>query len=227
MSEKLEPLDLLKELSAAKARLAFFTTFTLDLAFFEAEVFEVLQAADKDVQAIVLADRMSYLETALAGRFVRKAESEYRLFPFTPTGPTFHPKVIFLAGNDWARLYVGSGNVTRPGFARNLEIFDRIETSTAAPAHAACFKSFAEFMKQLAKPSGAPANASKSLSAVIEAAERFSNGPDDGEIVFGSTFQRSLLEDLKRHPISNCRDILVASPFHDPDNSALTELGEL
>ena len=42
-----EPLNLIDELAAAKPRIAFFTTFTLDHAFFETELFEALQSADR------------------------------------------------------------------------------------------------------------------------------------------------------------------------------------
>lgn len=225
MPELITPIDLLSDITASKARLAFFTTFSLDLAFFESEVFQALQTVEKDVQTVVLVDRSAYLETALSGRFVRKAESEYRFLPFTPPGQTFHPKVFFLAGEDWARLYVGSANLTRTGFSRNLEIVDRLETSLESPRHGECFKAFAGFVKDLVSNGAVPANAAKSLESVRAAAQRFGGGTDDKSVVFGSSFSRPLWEEIKKHAPSDCEEVIIASPFHDPRHDALLAVG--
>jgi len=220
------PVDLLKEILSFKPRLALFTTYTLDLAFFESEIFAPLQDANENVQVTLLVDRATYWESALAGRFVRKAESEYRLLPVRAPGGVFHPKICLLVGEDWARLYIGSANLTRTGFQENLELVDCVEWNREDQQNAACFAGASGFLRRLIDAQLVPSNGHAPINAARNALEKIGVKDSPAKVSFGSSLSSSLDHELEAILPADCTDIRICSPYHDARNETLTAFAQ-
>jgi len=103
---------------------AIFLTYTLNLCFFE----QVIQPALEVVgcqNILIISDPYGYNE-ALANGFksVKNAGTRY-VCAFIPRKSYYvqHAKMLMLVGENVGRLLVGSGNLTLPGYSKNLEIF--------------------------------------------------------------------------------------------------------
>lgn len=218
-------LDLVKDLEELelKPTIALFSSYTIDLAFFEVEILSALQNKNEDILALVLCDYSQYLDTARTVRSVRKAESEYRFIPVRNPGRVFHPKTHLLAGDGWARLYVGSGNLTTAGFRRNLEIYDRIDWTIHKNQYAAAFQSFGHFLEKLGEPGRLPANAGKSIARVLEQVRKC-EGPPETDIEFASSLDSPLMDGLDRLLPDGLREVIICSPYHDHDSDPLIRL---
>ncbi|MBY5329936.1 hypothetical protein [Rhizobium leguminosarum] len=84
-----------------------------------------------------------------AGSFKRQSEIAHlvgRSFRVVPvdlgTGQRFHPKAIFLAGSEGARLAVGSGNLGHGGWSGNREIWTHFDFPGEGGAAIAAFRDY-------------------------------------------------------------------------------------
>lgn len=117
-------MQILKELRTATGYSAFLaTTYNLDLPWFEALLLRQLNNNGVKLFAI-FAD-----EEQLSQALGTQADNLYRagrtyMLQGVRSGQSFHPKIILLAGENRARLYVGSGNLSKGGLQYNLEIFE-------------------------------------------------------------------------------------------------------
>ncbi|MFH2001746.1 MAG: hypothetical protein ABIK28_18820 [Planctomycetota bacterium] len=220
----MEPADLLKDVLGLKPTHALLTTYSLDLAFFETEIFNRLQDKSPDIDLVLLADQATYREIATAGRFVRKAESEYRFIPVNHPCGVFHPKVFLFMGSDWARVYVGSANLTSTGFGRNLEIVDRIDFDIDDPASVATFKGLGGFLAGICSRLSVPRRAHAPIDRIRSILEARIKGRPPSEGLFAVNERKSLFDVLVDCVPKDCREIIVVSPYHDPKNSPFREL---
>lgn len=227
MSEKILPgVNLLKEIIDLKPTYCIFTTYSLDLTFFEFELFDKLQEKSEDIRAVLLADRQSYRDIAASGRFVRNAEREYRFLPVdTPKG-VFHPKVFLLGGDNWVRLYIGSANITRPGFTRNLEIIDSIACSADNQSNANCIFDACDFFNSLSRHGLISKKAHTELEAITNIAKKICHRTSDSPIAFESTITTTLAKSIEVNFPSDTREIIICSPFHDPGNKPIEFLAK-
>src|SRR6266567_1825771 len=118
-------MQILKELRTAKGFSAFLaTSYNLDLPWFESLLLRQLN--NNGVKRFAIFADEEQLSKALGSQ----AENLYRagrsyLLQGVRSDQSFHPKIILLAGEKRARLYVGSGNLSKGGLQYNLEIFER------------------------------------------------------------------------------------------------------
>ncbi|WP_434420194.1 hypothetical protein [Nannocystis pusilla] len=111
-------------------------TYGADLAWFEHAILRPLQGQGVR-RFMILADqtRLS-LDLDASPRLLGGMGRSYLLHGVA-SRVTFHPKLYLLSGERKARLYVGSGNLTRGGLDRNLEVFERWDANDDVPAPAA------------------------------------------------------------------------------------------
>lgn len=219
MPELIESVNLLEELAGHTAEFALFTTYAIDLAFFESKILYELQKNNEGIKTVILLDRNSYSESALSGRHVRKAEAEYRLIPVDTAHGVFHPKVFFLCGKDWATLYVGSANLTEPGFSQNLEVIDKTSTGLNNERNTGCFATFAQFLGQLKQL--IPANYASAVTEFQTKAEAFSKSNPSSDFSFSTSLNGSAFDQFISTLPPDIEELTIVSPFHDENSHAL------
>lgn len=97
------------------------TTYTLSLAFFESEVYPLLDKSHLK-SCTIIADGKGYRNALKEGAALRDAGEGYLVVP-APT-ECFHAKVWIIANNEELLVVAGSGNLTQSGFMTNAEVFD-------------------------------------------------------------------------------------------------------
>ena len=116
---------LLKDIPSGKFHSAIFTTFSINLYYFEQQVLPLL--GSKGIHYIsVLAD--SNMLNAQLDTFSLLSEQRKRSYAIhgIQCNGAFHPKIIFLAGETSLLLLIGSGNLTSSGHGKNLEVWNAI-----------------------------------------------------------------------------------------------------
>jgi len=123
-------------------------TYNVDLGWFERFVLRQLRRQGVR-QFLVFADRAQLsktIETDLD--LLHGLGRSYAALGIQAT-PSFHPKLLLLTGERAARLYVGSGNLTTGGYARNREIFERWHVTEADAAIPGAFEAARRFLDEL------------------------------------------------------------------------------
>lgn len=124
-----------------RCRGAVFTSYSFDPAFFEENVLRAVLRLTSDpveqVERYHNEARRALQETPVAVVVDAAERRAGRRLPYDlleVSDVVFHPKSVLLLYRDFARLLIGSGNLTRPGFGENTELFvstDLIYTSDA------------------------------------------------------------------------------------------------
>ena len=119
--------SILKEL---KPKRALFTTYTFNLAFFDAAILPAFSVAGTcDVSVLVDA---AELAATVRGNYSQDAGVRYVLAPVrAPGGGIFHPKLAFLETENDHYLCVGSANLTPSGLSSQLECLEIVQCSKA------------------------------------------------------------------------------------------------
>lgn len=142
---------------------AVFTTYSLNLRFFEHWVMPLLHAVGAR-NVIVFVDE-SQLGAALDDRGLRAVGRSYHVVS-TRLGPgAFHPKLIFLHGEEGTRACVSSANLTVDGQLRNVE--GGVVVDGAEPGHQAALAEAASFVRRIAAE--APEHTVDALLAALPA----------------------------------------------------------
>ncbi len=155
---KIDRLPILDQLVVADARClgALFTTFTFDPSFFEHHVLaSVLRVGtDPDEQATAYHEEaLATLQETPVACFVDASmrvpghQLPYDLREIR--GRCFHPKVALLLYEGFARVAVGSANLTKQGYGRNAETVLVRNLVYGEPADAAVLRDVAEFFSRI------------------------------------------------------------------------------
>jgi hypothetical protein len=143
---------------------AVFTTYSLNLRFFEHWVLPLLHAAGAR-NVIILVDE-AQLGAALDDHGLRSVGRSYQLVS-TRLGPgAFHPKLILLHGEEGTRACVCSANLTVDGQLRNVE--GGVVLDSSQPGHQVALDAAASFVRRIA--ADAPAHTVDALIAALPAA---------------------------------------------------------
>lgn len=109
---------------------AVFTSYSFDPAFFEENVLRAVLRLTSDpveqAERYHNEARRALQETPVAVVVDAGERRAGRRLPYDlleVSEAVFHPKSVLLLYRDFARLLVGSGNLTRPGFGENTELF--------------------------------------------------------------------------------------------------------
>lgn len=204
-----------------KWRQALFTTFTLNLGFFEAYVLPKLHHAHCD-DVVVLVDEAFYLES-LAESSACRVGREYRLLPIAIAGGVFHAKLTYLSDErDDDVLMVGSGNLTWTGYGHQLECLDVLRASRDAHA----FGDFATVLRDLLTHSGARLGEARPwIEEMAERAGRLgakvAASPSSVRVIgsLPKSISSQVAEQLEgSRPFER---LVTMSPFHSPDAGPL------
>jgi hypothetical protein len=209
---------------------AVFCTYTFDPAYFEEQVLRALLRLSSDPEEdgarFHEEARAALRETPVACFVDASVRRAGRRLPYDlhlVRKRTFHPKVILVLYEDEARLAVGSGNVTRPGFEGNAELFFHRSLRYDDPADAAMLRAVDGFLAAcLALATGGGSQ----LAAVLEALRaRIASTPalDAGtpvDAAFVHTFEAAGLRWLADAlpPDATVRRIGVLSPYFERDD---------
>src|ERR1051325_7947928 len=127
---------------------ALFTTYALSLSFFESILLRSLRRVGCQ-ETWVITDVQGYRDSLIERRS-QGVGQEFRIVPVSLNEGVFHPKCVYLAGEQFDVLVVGSGNLTFGGFGRNLEVIEVLLSTTAPSA----FGDFAGFLTSIENRAG-------------------------------------------------------------------------
>lgn len=145
----------------------------------------------------------------------------YRVVPVDlGVGRRFHPKAIFLAGPEGARLAVGSGNLGQGGWSGNREIWTYFNFPGEGGPAVAAFRDYLEKVCDLAEASDAVrATVLDPFRSEAWAADL--PGPDRLlELPAGTSLMDRLLSQLQEPPVS----FDMMAPYFDAEGAAVREL---
>ena len=132
---------------------AAFCTYTFDPAFFEEHVLRTVLrlGSDPDEQPARFLDeaRAAIVETpvvCVVDADVRQAGRRVPYDLLEVDRRVFHPKLIVLLYDEFARVLIGSGNLTRGGFGGNTEFFFSRDLRYAAPDDAVALREVDRFL---------------------------------------------------------------------------------
>jgi hypothetical protein len=226
-------MKLLSALKRQPADNCIILTYNLDLLFFEHMLFEPLYAAGCR-NTLVLCDPLQY-QTALADvEQLRYAGQRYLLMPArTSLSGAFHPKLILLTSADNGRLFLTSGNLTKAGYTRNLEIVSLFEYNPKKPdpiAWAAIKWGF-DTLSQIVAASDADGLAQQRLEQLVGTTSwlrREAPLPSSAPVWSLHNLDAPLLDQAidryRRDDGSPVSEALVISPFFDSEARAIGQL---
>lgn len=128
------------------------TTFTFGHRFFEQQLLDAFSDRHPSANTVVLVDADTYARTLESAESTLDAGitqplqavgHRYHLAPVEHPA-TFHPKLVFQAGEKRANAVIGSANLTQPGYTSNRELVTTVAaeaddpSSTEATVLAAC-----------------------------------------------------------------------------------------
>ena len=226
-------IKLLKSLRNFPAKNCFILTYNVDLPFFEAAVFESLYGYGCR-NSVVICDPQQYQAALQDAALLRYAGQRYLLFSgLTSPHGAFHPKLILLTNKTSGRLFVTSGNLSRPGYTHNWEVSTDINFNNRRPDPVAWqgFRWAFDLLKKIA-------NASDHSGLIEERINRLWGTTPwlRKELELGKNnnvwtlhnLEETLLDQIvaeyHRHDGSPVKDAYIISPFFDAKALAFTAL---
>ncbi len=219
--------DVLKAISSAKdVSNAIILTHNIDFVFVQTIALAAFRRCGHPTitifaDAACAAESFAQQQPALAGLGVR-----YRVVPVA-MGPgfRFHPKAVFLSGEEAATLLVGSGNLTFGGWRENAEIWLRFDSThdSAAPFHA--FKGYlTSILARLPLPEAVAAEVDEAFDPKNKpwlSTEPIGDARLIGRMGSGSSLLDQMLGAASSDPID---ELVICSPYFDDHGIALGEL---
>ena len=222
------------------------TSFTFDPVFFETEClgrFLQMDTHPAESEAVgYLVEREEKLAAAQVCAIVDRRHAREKeslrwdvLGVIVPQGIQ-HSKVSLLAWANCVRIIIGSGNLTEPGYRRNLEVFGSLETRRegGATERVVAAIRFLEDLVDLAVGSDGPDSPKgRTLRALGSVRRKVTKWPSSGHAAYpipifgkpGNPVVKQLFADWPaRSPV---RSISVLSPFFDVPGRDRTAVGAL
>ena len=101
------------------------TTFTFDPIFFDNFLFREMINNNPLSEIMVLVDSVQYEKSF--NYFTQITGNKYHLIPIFINKGVFHPKIFIFISKDKICYYLGSCNLTFPGFTKNAELISKTE----------------------------------------------------------------------------------------------------
>lgn len=218
------PDNLLSIIEEGRYRSALFTTFSLNIGFFEGYVLPRLHRAYCD-DVTILVDERFYAES-LGETSSRHVGVAYRLLPVKMSDGVFHAKLTYLwSGSGKDVLTVGSGNLTFAGWGRQLECLHVMRSDEQPQA----FRDLAQILHDLT------ASPHVRLGDAREVVEKFQRHISTLRLAKASTEPAVRLFSSINRSISTAviealgkwapfDEVIVMSPFHDSKARPLISL---
>jgi hypothetical protein len=198
-----------------------FTSFTLNLGFFETVVYDAWRRG-RSQELVVVVDRKGYADS-LADHRAAGAGQRYKIIPVAVNLGVFHPKVGFLANGEHCILMVGSGNLSFGGWGKNIELLDVIDSSETATPFIG-FRDFLLGLNEIQDLSTLRVADTEWITTALSCLPKPTPSKDNGPI-FVHSLRESISSQLKKIVDDNEVEALsVLSPFHDRDGESVCEL---
>jgi hypothetical protein len=225
--------------NAGEARVCIASTFTFEASFFETEClgrFLGMDAHPAESETVsYMVEREEKLASARVAvladrRHARDKESlRWDVMGVLIPGAIQHAKVSLLAWANHVRVIVGSGNLTEPGYRKNLEVFGTFELNREKGGDLETVRRVLDFLGQLVAAAvgsdavEAPkARASEALRSVAELIKRWpQHKTTNSVLILGGPGRGAILPQVReawpspRPP----RTAYVVSPFFDGDGT--------
>lgn len=223
---------------AGEPRVCIASTFTFKADFFETEClgrFLGMQAHPTESDAVsYMVEREEKLATARVAvlvdrRHAREKESlRWDVLGVLLPGAIQHSKISLLAWANHVRLIVGSGNLTEPGYRKNLEVFGALDLSRKDGGDVQAIRQVLDFLNELIEAAvgldseDAPKRrASDALNAVRSLIRNWPHVDATNPVLVLGGSGRSVLGQVEDAWPSNSppRRAYVVSPFFDCDGT--------
>ncbi len=221
--------------SRGKFHSAVFTTYSFNFYYFEQQVLPLMRK--KGVHYIsVLVDGVM-LDQQLEDYSLKSdaAKRNYSVHGVNCKG-AFHPKLIFLAGDNDVLLLVGSGNLTLSGHGKNLETWNAIFVDSVSHPMLGIIKESWDYLKSLHQDLGKSAQLKiKTLEQNCSILKNIDTAkialaypsPDDGQISWLSTMNnQSIFHQLKARINDDIEEITLMCPYYDKAGKLIQLLDE-
>ena len=208
---------------------ALFLAFDASPPFIDSDVWGALVSSQLSDLTIVV-DSLSLHAASIDAGSTRRAGVYYRIAGVRPRGGgLFHPKLACLVHDEGVHVLIGSANLTWSGWCRNVEIVDVLSFGSSGAGSQDCAFALAEFLDALpGAVEGLMPDDVRSIQRVSEAllsAAGHSTTGGDGACSVLHNLREPLLDQVRRRvPPSAVTDITAVSPFHDPVNTAVSEI---
>lgn len=210
---------------------AVFLTYTLNLNFFEQIVAPALDQAGCS-NVLILADPDGYQQALEIGaKSIGGVGLRYVCSPIMRKGFGIqHAKLLFMAGPNRGRLLIGSGNLTFPGYGRNLEIYSHFEYDALdVAADSSPFYEVWQLIHNIANDGGLSSSAQQQIKTIQENVTWLNIPRQSSESVVWHNYDHSLLEQLiewrKNHSfVKPAKRVYAISPYYDEHMVALKKL---
>lgn len=219
-------VSVLDVIDGGKWQRALFTTYALSLSFFESILLRSLRRVGCQ-ETWVITDVQGYRDSLIERRS-QGVGQEFRLVPVSLKEGVFHPKCIYLVGEQVDVLLVGSGNLTFGGFGRNLEVIEVLLSTTASSA----FGDFAGFLTSIENRAGKDLHCpdlawTKTFrDCAIRSSQLLPNSPLEQPRLI-HTVDTSVISQLPTQITHlNPRELTIMSPFFDNDGNAVRSLAD-
>lgn len=220
----MEQRELIKEIPSGKFHSALFTTYSINLYYWEEQFIRALSGKGINyVSALVDSSALSEQLFRFAQGFRGNRPFDFSIHGVKSNG-AFHPKIQFYVGNTCVLVLVGSGNLTVTGHGKNLEVWTPVMVDSAESPLFPLVRDVWHYLQGLYKSLGKEAeyivNTVESNCELLKV-EYHNNGTSECRI--GEESVKFFTNDIK--PLfSQCvdwigddriRSITVMSPYYD------------
>ena len=207
------------------------TTFGIDFDAYENMVLPRLRAAGCR-NNVVLVDRHMLSRTLSDDLRLPEWAGTYYTVSGARAEGVFHPKLFLQLGREGGRVLVGSGNLTAPGIAGNLEVASIVECSSeASPERDVVQQCWGYFKRHLDPDDEAQRLQIHWMAARTPWLESASAGPEPVSMADGfrldllaSDPERSILNRFVERIKGPIKRLTVISPYWDRELAALNAL---
>ncbi|MEG2600799.1 MAG: hypothetical protein RSA15_03705 [Bacilli bacterium] len=213
--------DNILELIGGKYHTAIITTFNFDINFFDTKVVPKLEINDiKNILLFVDAKEFEKSIESICSSYVGK---KYNVIP-VKMNASFHPKLFLMLGEDAAKLIIGSFNQTRAGYLTNQEIYNCFEYDNSENiGNLNLIQSVMHFIENLIKIIDVKDEIVDILHNIYYLGVK-STAKNE---YFISSFQDSIIEQLKKIIVNKVTSIQIAVPFYDDELRALKDISSI
>lgn len=213
-------VDLVNEFSEKGYQVALLTSFSTDLVFFEKMLLR--QFEENGCRYIGIYADANCIQEALRHReAIMHLGRSYSMQSVWTTG-AFHPKVYLFLGDKKAKVLIGSGNLTAPGFIKNHEVFGVFSYSAENLEDLSLIRASYEMFQTLHRQ-----NPSESMNRLFDKAGSYSYlhtnapGQSDNGITLVHNLDVSIDEQLRKILPTQIQGIEVFTPYFDTSLAVL------
>lgn len=218
---------LLNDIPAGKFHSAILTTYSVSLYYLEQQVLPLL--AIKGIHYVSLLADGAMLSKQLAS-YSALSESRRRSYALhgIQCNGAFHPKIIFLAGDQHVLALIGSGNLTSAGHGKNLESWNAVYVERADDPRMGLISDVWVFLKKLHLNLGSAAQ--HKLTTIAENCSLLQETIENNTDIrfLGSGDALSVFDQLKTYVGKQAVGaIYVMSPYYDINGTFLRQLADV